>query len=501
MTPQGLEDQLLAIVVSKERPELEEQKNEIVISVANAEKQMEELEDEILRLLTTADSLLDDENLINTLKSSKQTSQTIARNLVISQETEKKIDAARNQYRGAAERASILYFVLCDLGKIDPMYQFSLDTYISLFKRSIDESDHPARPELIQDRVRMLNEHHTYEVYKTTCQGLFEKDKLLFSFQMCVRILQHRNELNMEEFNFFLKGGQVLDKDSQTPNPCGSWLREQLWDNIFELDKLITFHGIVASFEDIGNEQWNTWYRGQTPETDPLPSEWEQKCSFWHKMLIVRSLRPDRVLFMIKQFVVENDYMGERYVNPPINDIRTIYASSDSTTPFIFVLSPGADPQSQLEQLVKTENVVLKSLSLGQGQDVIAARYIAEALDKGEWVYLANCHLMIRWMGRLEQIIEEFSAGSGDKKPHPNFRLWLSSNPHPQFPIAILQRSRKITTEPPQGLRSNLLRIYGGISPQKFYICERVEYKRLLFALAFFHSVLLERRKFGSLGL
>ncbi|XP_031567025.1 dynein heavy chain 2, axonemal-like, partial [Actinia tenebrosa] len=72
---QGLEAQLLGIVVRKERPELEEQKDSLVINIAAGKKKLEELEDEILRLLQTAQgSLLDDEQLVNTLNSSKITS-------------------------------------------------------------------------------------------------------------------------------------------------------------------------------------------------------------------------------------------------------------------------------------------------------------------------------------------------------------------------------------------------------------------------------------------
>ncbi|KAL0484096.1 dynein heavy chain, partial [Acrasis kona] len=277
VTKQGLEDQLLGIVVATERPELEEQKNDIVISVANAKKKMQDLEDEILRLLTSSSSssLLEDENLIMTLSQSKRTSEEIKQQLATSQDTEKKIDGMRNNYRKAASRASILYFVLCDLGLIDPMYQFSLDTYIKLFKVSIETSQKPSRTDMIAQRVQMLNSHHTMEVYKTTCQGLFERHKLLFSFQMCVKILQENNAINMEEHLFLLRGGQVLDKETQTPNPC-KWLTEQSWDNIYELDKLPNFHGIAQSFED-ENQDWNEWFASARPEHEQLPSEWQSK--------------------------------------------------------------------------------------------------------------------------------------------------------------------------------------------------------------------------------
>jgi len=64
----------------------------------------------------------------------------------------------------------------------------------------------------------------------------------------------------------------------------------------------------------------------------------------------------------------------------------------------------------------------------------------------GHWVFLANCHLSLSWMCELDKLVEEFQV----QECHPDFRLWLSSSPHPEFPIAILQTGIKITTEPPR---------------------------------------------------
>ncbi|KAH3750468.1 hypothetical protein DPMN_184991 [Dreissena polymorpha] len=66
-------------------------------------------------------------------------------------------------YRPAAERASILFFVLNDMGRIDPMYQFSLDSYIDQFKLSIDKSPRSAK---LEERIVNLNDHHTYAIYR-----------------------------------------------------------------------------------------------------------------------------------------------------------------------------------------------------------------------------------------------------------------------------------------------------------------------------------------------
>lgn len=64
----------------------------------------------------------------------------------------------------------------------------------------------------------------------------------------------------------------------------------------------------------------------------------------------------------------------------------------------------------------------------------------------GNWVFLANCHLSLSWMPKLDKIVETLQTG----KAHKRFRLWLSSSPHPEFPISILQAGIKMTTEPPK---------------------------------------------------
>jgi dynein heavy chain len=100
-------------------------------------------------------------------------------------------------------------------------------------------------------------------------------------------------------------------------------------------------------------------------------------------------------------------------------------------------------------------------------------------------------------MSTLEKMIENLIEGT----PHPNFRLWLSSSPNPDFPISILQRGIKMTTEPPKGLRSNMLTLYNTIGDDHFSRCaHQSTYKKLLFSLVWFHAILLERRKFKSLG-
>uniref|UniRef100_A0A2K5ICV1 Dynein axonemal heavy chain 2 n=1 Tax=Colobus angolensis palliatus TaxID=336983 RepID=A0A2K5ICV1_COLAP len=491
---QGLEAQLLGIVVRKERPELEEQKDSLVINIAAGKRKLKELEDEILRLLNEATgSLLDDVQLVNTLQTSKITATEVTEQLETSETTEINIDLAREAYRPCAQRASILFFVLNDMGCIDPMYQFSLDAYISLFILSIDKSH---RSNKLEDRIDYLNDYHTYAVYRYTCRTLFERHKLLFSFHMCAKILETSGKLNMDEYNFFLRGGVVLDREGQMDNPCTSWLADAYWDNITELDKLTNFHGLMNSFEQYPRD-WHLWYTSAAPEKAMLPGEWENACNEMQRMLIVRSLRQDRVAFCVTSFIVTN--LGSRFIEPPVLNMKLVMEDSTPRSPLVFILSPGVDPTSALLQLAEHTGMAQRfhALSLGQGQAPTAARLLREGVTQGHWVFLANCHLSLSWMPNLDKLVEQLQV----EDPHPSFRLWLSSSPHPDFPISILQASIKMTTEPPKGLKANMTRLYQLMSEPQFSRCSKpAKYKKLLFSLCFFHSVLLERKKFLQLG-
>lgn len=339
----GLEAQLLGIVVQKEEPSLEKQKSELTIRVASGKKQLIQLEDEILRLLSEAKgSLLDDEGLVNTLQKSKSTSEEVTLQLIVAEETEKKIDIARHGYKSAAVRSSLAYFVLDDMSRVDPMYQFSLDAYVDLFHLSIDNSrlSVATTEQSVSKRCDDINTYHTLAVYKYTCRGLFESHKLLFSLQLCFKILESAGQISHEEFTFFSLGAGMVDRTQQRPNNT-DWLPATVWDNITEMDKLSGFQGIVSSFEQLQRD-WKGWYMSGKPESELMPADWFIRTTELQKLCILRALRVDRVLFAAARFITAN--IGAEYVDPPSFDLKAVYETSNCKTPLIFVLSPGVDP-------------------------------------------------------------------------------------------------------------------------------------------------------------
>lgn len=127
VTRDGLEDQLLAAVVRKERPDLEKLKADLTRQQNEFKITLKKLEDNLLARLSSAEgNFLGDYALVENLETTKRTAAEIEVKATEAKKTEIDINLARENYRPAAARASLLYFILNDLHKIHPMYQFSL---------------------------------------------------------------------------------------------------------------------------------------------------------------------------------------------------------------------------------------------------------------------------------------------------------------------------------------------------------------------------------------
>jgi dynein heavy chain len=69
---------------------------------------------------------------------------------------------------------------------------------------------------------------------------------------------------------------------------------------------------------------------------------------------------------------------------------------------------------------------------------------------------------MTSWLKTLEHKMDEMKA----KAPHESFRLWLTTDPTDKFPLGIVQRSVKVVTEPPDGLKLNMRSSYSKLSEE-----------------------------------
>lgn len=286
---QSLEEQLLAELVRAERPELEESRDSLITSISADKRQLQQLEGKILRLLREATgNLLDDEILISTLNTSKETSgkaashharkhcvpaaMVLARQMLLdllktstktdkphvcifaacaavvmsrvreAELTELQINEARDAYRHPPTVAAGLWFVVAELVNLHPMYTVSLVAFVAMFQHCIRAS--PAAATL-EARMAGLVTYMYSHVYRMVSRGLMHSHKLAFGFVMAAAEPRERGEVTQLEWDVFVR----FSTSSGTPaaaaarrnsingaqsNPA--WCTGALWEAILRIE-------------------------------------------------------------------------------------------------------------------------------------------------------------------------------------------------------------------------------------------------------------------------
>ncbi|XP_063753564.1 dynein axonemal heavy chain 10 [Eleginops maclovinus] len=492
VTLKGLEDQLLSVIMGFEKKELEEQRELLIQETSNNKKLLKNLGDSLLReLATSSGNMLDNTELVHTLEETKSKAREVSEKLKLAQKTSVDIDQLRDGYRPAAKRGAILFFALTEMALVNSMYQYSLASYLGVFDSSLRKS---LPDSVLLQRLKNIMNTLTYSVYNYGCTGLFERHKLLFSFNMTIKIEQAEGRSPQEELEFFIKGNLSLEKSTRK-KPC-DWLADQGWEDIVKLAELFPQQfGSLPEDVEKNSTDWKSWYDLDGPEQAPFPMKYEESLSAFQKLLLLRCFRVDRVYRAGTDYVTVT--MGEKYVQPPVINFDAIYEQSTPFSPIVFILSPGSDPATDLMKLAERsgfEGNKFKFLAMGQGQEKVALQLLERAVSRGQWLMLQNCHLLVKWLKELEKSLEMIT------KPNPSFRLWVTTNPITDFPIGILQKSLKVVTEPPNGLKLNMRATYCKISRETLNACSHPAFRSLVYVLAFFHAVVQERRKYGKIG-
>ena len=507
ITLDGLEEQLLALVVNKERPDLEEQKVELMEQQNGFKVKLKSLEDELLfRLSSSQGDILEDIELIEGLERAKVTANEISAKQVIAKETEIVIANARKAYVPVAVRGALTYFLIDQLWVLDHMYRFSMANFVTIFKKGMDVADQvdeeggeakEAAPDGKVDlnaRVAKLVDTACYTCFTYCAQGLFERHKLVFACQLCFQVQQRSGDLNALMFDFLLKGPKAQGID----NPLAEWLDDNAWLTCHALKEFEAFEKLPDDL--VGSaKRFREWFELERPEEVGLPGDWKKLPEF-EKLLLIRSLRTDRMSEALSAFV--RQIMGQKYVTSNPFNLEKSYLDVSPQTPVFFILSPGVDPVKDTERLGKANTPQygfewnnFGLVSLGQGQEPVAEKAIEGAYKNGGWAFLQNIHLTPKWTGGyLEKRCDDLDSA------HEEFRMFLSAEAS-KLPINILQVCVKLTNEPPEGLQANLRKNWLPFSDDFFESSAKPgELKSITFALCLFHAVVIERKKFGPQG-
>ncbi|KAL5967127.1 Dynein heavy chain 10 axonemal [Taenia solium] len=492
VTEEELENQLLGVIVKHEQSSLEEKKTMLTRTKSENRRILKDLEDSLLMNLTlSTGSLLDNEELISTVEVAKARAIEAKEKLAFATKTSAEVKQLSNAYRPAAKRGALLFFVLTDMATINPMYQFALSTYIALFEDAL----HRSMPDTaLGKRLDNIISKLTEVVYNYGCTGFFERHKLLFSFQISLKLQAEAGYISQAEVDFFTKGD--TSAGMETEHCPIAWLTDTKWKDIRRLEEILpsSFAGLSESL--VANQkQWEEWFSLGSLECKPPP--YFEKISDFQKLCLIRCFRVDRVCRAVEIFVANT--LGENLLALHMPNLSSIYQQSQPETPIVFIFSPGSDPTDGLKKFAENSLTLdastnLVFLSMGQDQESSAMKLFKTASSEGSWLVLQNCHLLLKWIPTLEKAIET------TKQFHPKFRLWLTTEPSLDFPIGFLHRSLKVVIEPLVGLKRNLRSTFLEIPASKFTDYPYPAFSVLAYTLTFFHAVVQERRQYGKLG-
>ena len=521
-----------------ERPKLAARKEDVIQQQNVCKIKLRELEEGILEALNTSGDLLENKDLIGGLENSKVVSEQVNTAMTEAKKAEIEINDSSNFYRPAAIRGSLVFFLMNELYKLHSFYLYSLESYIFVIQRAVNEVARKWRIKLkleeeagkteeekkemekkedeefkveeeMADSVRLqrvndLTQHITEFSFFFVRRGLFERHKLIFSTLITFRILIKDNKIKPLELKFLMEGKKDKDIGELIAN-TKEYLNTNQVQSAKALEALEVFQRLTESLTNLGEiNYWKKWLKEEKAETGEIPKSMSHLNSF-QRLLLIRALRPDRIVAAIGNYVIE--MMTTKYMDQRIFDMNETYKETNCRTPIFFVLFPGIDPTTVVEDQGRIvgksiQDGTLINIPMGQGQEDKANKSLEDCAIKGDWIMLQNVHLMSKWLKVFENNLERVCL-----KAHPDFRCFISSEPPPVatwqiIPEPILQSSIKVANEAPQDLKANMQRAWRNFNQARLESCpsKPAEFKSILFSLCFFHSLIIGRKKFGSIG-
>lgn len=504
VTESGLEDQLLATVVNIEKPELEKSKQELVKRQNEFKVILADLEEQLLNNLSSADpnTILSNTELIEGLEKTKIYSEDIKQQTIQAQKTEIQINEARDVYRRVAGEGAMLYFLIISLCVVDHMYQYSLESFLTFLLKAVDKTPHYDE---LENRVVNLRENIRSTIYQWVSRGLFERHKQIFLTQITLRLMQKGvidTPYDPQMVSFLLKCPIKINVEK--PQSL-DWLPDIAWFAVQKLIEIEEFQNLATNMDKDAPTRFKEWFNDLQPEVANLPLDWKRLNNTpFQKLLVLRCLRPDRLTTAVSNWIRDALPNGSAYVDIDqgfsfMEILENVLEDSTNTIPIFFILSPGTDPVADVERIGKKRGIEegknYWNVAMGEGTELLAFKCLEMGHKEGHWVILQNIHLMPKWLLLLEKKLDVFASEGSNI----SFRLFLSAEPSVEIPIGILDRSIKLTNEPPQGMKANVKRAFAQFNKDEFN--ERdPRVRSIIFGLCFFHATVVERRKFGAKG-
>ena len=440
ITPSSLQSQCLSQLLKKERPDIQKLQEEQLKLQGEFQAKLLALEEDLLNTLNAAEgNLLDDTTVITKMQTIKDESSEVAAKMAETQEVQLKIDEVNDFYRTFAECLARLYFLLEGLGGLHFLYQFSLGYFLDLFDIVLNDNPRLDGVEDKTDRLGIMIEDLFALVFRRVSRGLLDADNIVLAFRLGQIRLDAKGAASDEnDLSVFLKGALQPKKDARIPD--GVFNEEQT----SRLKDILTLGGFCKLEDHMGekSEQWKEFVAHNEPEkmlvADGDLAGWEgvgaeaTHAVSLRRMLILKALRPDRLLVAMKTWV--EDVFSKGFMDQPgpteelANVVRSgvdpaLRSESGPKEPLLLVNRPGYDVSNRVDDLARELSPPggLVSIAMGSPEGYNdALRSVEVAAKKGSWVMIKNVHLATTWLEELEKLLHATPCND-------SFRLFLTT--------------------------------------------------------------------------
>jgi dynein heavy chain len=270
VTKSGLVQQLLSVIVNQEAPAEEIERINILQKQFLLNETMNKMENEILEKLNVSNqTLLDNDSLIISLEESKRLSDEAGMQIISAKQTEERIDRFRMSYYSLAKIGMLIFFCFSEMYYVEEIYQFSITWFINdnLIK-SIKNCVNVEKGNL-ERRVNYLKKNLLITAYHTICRSLLNKDKILLSFLLLLRIYEEEGKITIEEMRFLFsdrvnniinnKNNNDNNNDNDNENDVSKkWFSKFSEKNIIDIDPEEIYREMISKKPDfIDKIKWD----------------------------------------------------------------------------------------------------------------------------------------------------------------------------------------------------------------------------------------------------
>ncbi|CAH1799095.1 unnamed protein product [Owenia fusiformis] len=497
-----LEEELLDRFMAKEKSRLDDEKSTYLMEKLENMKFLEKIEGAM------ADLLSSDVRLMNNLTATKKLAE-LKKQFDETVESQGRVEAnegsilrAREGFRSIAQRGAVCFDTMMYLSEISPLYQTSYQYCLRIYDGCISHSERSA--------VKAVVERMTVNCYALTSKGLSESDRTIYSMMLAIEIEDSLGNVGPGEREYLISPqygavsmtamgiNQTVEPRITQAKKLFDWMTDEQFHHL----QLLAIH--FEWFQDMfdrmprdGREtQWRNICEHDHPEHYPLPDKMDDSYTPLQRFMVIRSVRPDKLLQATTVFV--SAVLGKRFIGESAIDLGILWKHSCPKIPLLLLYNHEPEnPERLFQDLASKKGVRTMQVAFtasGHNEEKLAKKYLRKAMADGLWVLLHNAHNAIHLVNALESMFNEA------EQIDSSFRCFLSAEAKSPLPERVLQNSIKINVDSPKAMKDNLIRAFSAMDMDMIKQSSRPEWAALLHNIVYLHGALKLRARFTSGG-